>query len=133
MSRPHTFKSHSSLALRNTLQNSGMSELAVQASVNGLHAPPLGITTNGVDHGADNIDNGALSSAPDSPALLSPPTNAASPPVKIDLDYAQGESDARHEPLSLSIGKPDDASVQAQLGTPADPGARSMIPLLLHN
>lgn len=88
--------------------------------VNGIHA--LGITTNGVQHSTDNVDNGALSSAPDSPALLSPPTNAASPPVKIDLDYAQRESDARHEPLSLNIGKTDDVSIRAQLDTPADPG-----------
>lgn len=101
-----------------------MAELAVQpsAQVNGIHAHGLGINTNGVAHPVDNIDNGALSSAPDSPALLSPPTNAASPPVKIDLDYAQRESDVRHEPLSISVGKGDDASMQPQLGTPADPG-----------
>ena len=86
-------------------------------AVNNVNTP----ITNGVNT-SNNTDNGALSSAPDSPALLSPPTNVASPPVKIDLDYAQRESDARHEPLSLSIGKADDASLQPQLGTPADPG-----------
>ena len=110
-----------------------MADIAVQpsvhppSSVNGLHQHPLGINTIPVDHNVDNVDNGALSSAPDSPAILSPPTNIASPPVKIDLDYAQRESDARHEPLSLSIGKPDDASLQPQLGTPADPGTSTCL------
>lgn len=103
--------------------------LAVHPSVNtvnGLH--PLDISQNGVQLHADSVDNGALSSAPDSPAILSPPTNASSPPVKIDLDYAQRESDARHEPLSVSLGKADDTSVRAQIDTPADPG---MINLLI--
>ncbi|KAL5535451.1 hypothetical protein ACEPAF_3545 [Sanghuangporus sanghuang] len=110
-----------------------MAELAVQPSappsaVNGIHAHGLGINTNGVSHPVDNIDNGALSSAPDSPALLSPPTNAASPPVKIDLDYAQRESDVRHEPLSISVGKGDDTSIQPQLDSPADPASIPIAP-----
>ncbi|EJD04035.1 Bromodomain-containing protein [Fomitiporia mediterranea MF3/22] len=105
--------------------------LAVHAatSVNGIH-PPLGISTNtnGAQPSSDNIDNGALSSAPDSPVVLSPPTDAVSPAVKIDIDYAQRESDARHEPLTLSLGKTDDVSVQAQLDTPADPASIPIAP-----
>lgn len=71
---------------------------------------------------SDSIDNGALSSAPDSPAVPSPMEIAASPPVKIELDYLQRESDARHEPINISIDKLDDASTRPQLATPADPG-----------
>lgn len=72
---------------------------------------------------ANNVDNGALSSAPDSPAIQSPPTNELSPPVKIDIDYAQRESDVRHEPLNISLdNKSDDlSSTRAQLATPANP------------
>ncbi|KAI5123582.1 hypothetical protein M0805_003400 [Coniferiporia weirii] len=77
---------------------------------------------------ADNIDNGALSSGPDSPAIPSPPTNAASPPVKIDLDYSQRESDARHEPIPLSLEKSDDVSTRPQLSSPADPASIPIAP-----
>lgn len=76
---------------------------------------------NGVPTPIDT-DNGALSSGPDSPAISSPPTNADSPAVKIDLDYAQRESDVRHDPIPLSIEKHDDVSTHPQLGSPQDPG-----------
>lgn len=76
---------------------------------------------NGVPTPIDT-DNGAFSSGPDSPAISSPPNNADAPAVKIDLDYAQRESDARHEPLPLSIEKQDDVSTHPQLGSPQDPG-----------
>ena len=79
-------------------------------------------------------DNGALSSAPDSPAIQSPPTNELSPPVKIDIDYAQRESDVRHEPLNISLdNKSDDlSSTRAQLATPANPGkfSRELLPVI---
>lgn len=89
-------------------------------------AAPNGIAA--VDSAGDIVDNGALSSAPDSPAVPSPVSPYdASPTVKIDTDYLHrdNESDSRHEPLDLNISqldKTDDASTRPQLGTPADPG-----------
>lgn len=86
----------------------------------------LAVAPNGVNGDAtpvDSIDNGALSSAPDSPEVPSPiDPSAPSPPVKIDVDDLQRESDARHEPLKLNIDKVDDVSTRPQLGTPVDPG-----------
>lgn len=76
---------------------------------------------NGVPTPIDT-DNGALSSGPDSPAISSPPTNADSPAVKIDLDYVQRESDVRHESLPLPLEKQDVVSTHPQLGSPQDPG-----------
>ena len=94
--------------------------LAVDAnSLNGVGDVDLKL--NGLDTPIDT-DNGALSSGPDSPAIPSPPTNAESPAVKIDLDYAQRGSDARHEPIPLSLEKQDDVSTHPQLGSPQDPG-----------
>lgn len=89
-----------------------------------LNAPavaPNGV--NGVATPAHSVDNGALSSAPDSPEVPSP-TDTSSPslPVKIDTGDLQRESDVRHEPLKLNLDKLDDASTRPQLGTPADPG-----------
>ena len=97
------------------------SSLSIQTQ--SVVAPPLTASTttpNGIST-SDNVDNGALSSAPDSPAIPSPPTNAASPPVKIDLGYSR-ESDVRHEPVTVPIQKSDDMSVRPQIGTPIDPG-----------
>ncbi|KAH8120239.1 hypothetical protein DFH11DRAFT_1500401, partial [Phellopilus nigrolimitatus] len=95
--------------------------LAVEATVvNDLNkASSILNGSNGVLVSTDNVDNGALSSAPDSPAIPSPSTNAASPPVKIDLDYAQRESDARHEPISISLSKIDDQTAAASDTSPA--------------
>ena len=81
---------------------------------NGVHVPPL------------STDNGALSSAPDSPMVPSPETTAAaSPDVKIDIDDLNRESDVRNEPITLQLDKVDkidDASTLPQLSTPVDPG-----------
>ncbi|KAI0932453.1 hypothetical protein AcW2_001080 [Taiwanofungus camphoratus] len=63
-------------------------------------------------------------SNPDSPAVDSPATPVDNTPavdVKIDVDYIDHESDARHEPVSIKVDKAEDASVLPQVGTPADP------------
>ena len=90
--------------------------------------PPSTVDSEHVPNHADghrdgNNDNGALSSAPDSPAIPSPPTNVASPPVKIDLGYSARESDVRHEHESITSEKNnDDVSIKPQISTPVDPG-----------
>lgn len=64
-------------------------------------------------------------SAPDSPAVDSvatPINNSLVPDIKIDVDFAEQESDARHEPAPLNLDKLDDASVVPQVATPVDPG-----------
>ncbi len=64
-------------------------------------------------------------SAPDSPAVDSvatPVNNSLVPDIKIDVDYPEQESDARHEPAPLRLGKLDSVSVVPQVGSPADPG-----------
>ncbi|KAI0670108.1 Bromodomain-containing protein [Trametes maxima] len=68
--------------------------------------------------------NGSLPdpvSAPDSPAVDSvatPVNNSLVSDIKIDVDFTEQESDARHEPVPI---KAEDASVVPQVGTPADP------------
>ncbi|TBU49725.1 Bromodomain-containing protein [Dichomitus squalens] len=64
-------------------------------------------------------------SAPDSPAVDSvatPINNSLVSDVKIDVDYTEQESDARHEPAPLKLDKLENASIVPQLGTPVDPG-----------
>ena len=64
-------------------------------------------------------------SAPDSPAVDSvatPINNSLVPDVKIDVEYTEQESDARHEPAPLKLDTLENASIVPQLGTPADPG-----------
>lgn len=63
------------------------------------------------------VDNGALSSAPDSPSFDSPST--PSPPrdpiavnINVSLEYPERESDVRHEPLPMELDK--------QISTSAD-------------
>ena len=64
-------------------------------------------------------------SAPDSPAVDSvatPINHSLVPDIKIDVDYPEQESDARHEPAPPKVDKVEDASVVPQVSTPADPG-----------
>ncbi len=59
-------------------------------------------------------------SAPDSPAVDSvatPVNNSLVPDVKIDVDYNEQESDARHEPAPIKLDKLDNASIVPQLDT----------------
>ncbi|KAI0768492.1 Bromodomain-containing protein [Trametes elegans] len=75
--------------------------------------------------------NGSLpdpASAPDSPAVDSvatPVNNSLVSDIKIDVDYTDQESDARHEPVPT---KAEDASVVPQVGTPADPDSIPIAP-----
>ncbi|KAL6304232.1 Bromodomain-containing protein [Sparassis latifolia] len=72
--------------------------------------------SNGVHH----INGHSTPDSPiDSPAT--PVDNSTAPDVKIDVDYTEGESDVRHEPMPLKLDKLDNASVLPQIGTPADP------------
>lgn len=81
---------------------------------------------NGVHTPSTPNDNGALSSAADSPAVDSPVTPSSAPytavGINIDMDYPGQESDARHEPISVNLDKLDAASTRPQFGTPVDPG-----------
>ncbi|KAI0724347.1 Bromodomain-containing protein [Cerioporus squamosus] len=64
-------------------------------------------------------------SAPDSPAVDSvatPVNHTLVPEIKIDVDYPEQESDARHEPAPIKLDKLENASVVPQVSTPADPG-----------
>ena len=66
-------------------------------------------------------------SAPDSPTVDSAatPVNHSLVPddnIKIDVDFMEQESDARHEPAPLKLEKLDAASTVPQISTPADPG-----------
>ena len=71
-------------------------------------------------------DNGALSSAPDSPAVLSPqsPPPNGSPDVKIDTDYLSQEPGLNNQQIELSaIDKLDTAPNQpTPVPTPVHPG-----------
>ncbi|RDX56080.1 Bromodomain-containing protein [Lentinus brumalis] len=70
-------------------------------------------------------------SAPDSPAVDSvatPVNNSLVPDIKIDVDYPEQESDARHEPAPLRLGKLDSVSVVPQVGSPADPDSIPIAP-----
>ncbi|CDO72429.1 hypothetical protein BN946_scf184977.g129 [Trametes cinnabarina] len=67
-------------------------------------------------------------SAPDSPAVDSvatPVNNSLVSDIKIDVDYTEQESDARHEPVPPKLDRVEDASVVPQVSTPADPGESS--------
>lgn len=78
---------------------------ALSSNLNGVHLDPL--------------------SAPDSPAVDSvatPVNNSLVPDVKIDVDYNEQESDARHEPAPIKLDKLDSASIVPQLDTPPVPG-----------
>ncbi|KAG6885943.1 hypothetical protein C0993_007445 [Termitomyces sp. T159_Od127] len=73
--------------------------------------------------------NGDVSQRIPSPSVESPATpisNTVAPDVKIDIDYQEQESDARHEPMPIkqldSIEKLEDvSSTVPQAGTPLDP------------
>lgn len=59
-------------------------------------------------------------SAPDSPAVDSvatPVNNSLVPDVKIDVDYNEQESDARHEPAPIKLDKLENASIVPQSDT----------------
>lgn len=79
--------------------------------------------------------NGDVSQPAPSPAAESPATpisNIVAPDVKIDIDYQEQESDARHEPMPIkqldSIEKHEDvSSTVPQAGTPLDPGMLSQL------
>ncbi|KAF8078375.1 bromodomain-containing protein [Lyophyllum atratum] len=94
---------------------------------NGLHHHPTpDLIVNGdVKHlNGDNSHQRAPSPAAESPAT--PISNMVAPDVKIDIDYQEQESDARHEPMPIikqldDIEKTDTASTIPQLGTPVDP------------
>jgi hypothetical protein len=89
------------------------------------HAAPITVS-NGVHGDATpelvvNGDvkqlNGVLNGVIGSPAAESPATpvsTTAAPDVKIDIDYQEQESDARHEPMPIkpidALDKPDPAS-----------------------
>lgn len=67
----------------------------------------------------------------DSPAVDSPATpvdNTTSPDIKIDVDYAATESDARHELVTVKMDTSEDASLQPQVGTPTDPATIPIAP-----
>ncbi|KAI0639197.1 Bromodomain-containing protein [Trametes polyzona] len=77
-------------------------------------------TLNGALPGPDPVSP----SAPDSPAVDSvatPVNNSLVSDIKIDVDYTEQESDARHEPVPPKAEKLEDASVVPQVSTPADP------------
>ncbi|RPD81791.1 Bromodomain-containing protein [Lentinus tigrinus ALCF2SS1-7] len=70
-------------------------------------------------------------SAPDSPAVDSvatPINNTLVPDIKIDVDYPEQESDARHEPAPLKPENVEDASVVPQVSTPVDPDSIPIAP-----
>lgn len=97
------------------------------------HAPGLIINGDQDSHSPSKDVNGtspslrATSPAADSPAT--PVSTAAVPDVKIDLDYPEQESDARHEPMPIKsidpIDKLDNASIVTQINSPLDPGRPS--------
>ncbi|EIW64876.1 Bromodomain-containing protein [Trametes versicolor FP-101664 SS1] len=79
--------------------------------------------------------NGALPdpvSAPDSPAVDSvatPINNSLVSDIKIDVDFTEQESDARHEPPALPKAEQlEDASVVPQVSTPVDPDSIPIAP-----
>ncbi|KAI9057179.1 Bromodomain-containing protein [Trametes sanguinea] len=70
-------------------------------------------------------------SAPDSPAVDSvatPVNNSLVSDIKIDVDFTEQESDARHEPVPPKLDKVEDASVVPQISTPADPDSIPIAP-----
>lgn len=84
------------------------------------------LTVNGDNSSNTSNTNNNINGFP-SPALDSPTTpisNAIVPDVKIDIDYQEQESDARHEPMPIKsidpVDKIDDASTVPQVGTPID-------------
>ncbi|KAG6891419.1 hypothetical protein C0992_007198 [Termitomyces sp. T32_za158] len=97
---------------------------------NGVHDQ---ITPELVVNGNSKHVNGDASQRIPSPSVESPATpisNMVAPDVKIDIDYQEQESDARHEPMPIkqldSIEKVEDASSTVpQAGTPLDPGYSS--------
>ncbi|KAG6902811.1 hypothetical protein C0995_011298 [Termitomyces sp. Mi166 len=92
---------------------------------NGVHDPTPELVVNG---DAKHV-NGDVPQRVPSPPVESPATpisNMVAPDVKIDIDYQEQESDARHEPMPIkqldSIEKSADASSTVpQIGTPLDP------------
>lgn len=66
-------------------------------------------------------------SAPDSPTVDSAATpvnhSLLTDDIKIDVDFTEQESDARHEPAPLKLEKLDALSTVPQLSTPVDPSA----------
>ncbi|GLB36381.1 putative transcription factor [Lyophyllum shimeji] len=115
---------------------------SASSSLDPGHAVPA-VVTNGVhDHPTpDLVANGDLkhvngdqshqhAASPTAESPATPISNMVAPDVKIDIDYQEQESDARHEPMPIkqldAIEKPDTASTIPQVGTPVDP---STIPI----
>lgn len=77
------------------------------------------------------IDNGALSSAPDSPSFdspstPSPPQNPVAVNINLSLEYPERESDVRHEPISMDIDKHFPASPTLHIASPQELGMDSI-------
>ncbi|KAG6845664.1 hypothetical protein H0H87_005871 [Tephrocybe sp. NHM501043] len=95
-------------------------------ALNGVHDHP---TPELVVNGDSKHINGDAQQRVPSPAAESPATpisNMVAPDVKIDIDYQEQESDARHEPMPIkqfdAIEKPvDNTSTVPQVGTPLGP------------
>ncbi|RDB29127.1 SWR1 complex bromodomain subunit bdf1 [Hypsizygus marmoreus] len=94
---------------------------------NGVHTPEL-VVNGDAKHISCDHHNADASPAADSPAT--PISNITAPDVKIDIDYQEQESDARHEPLPIksldSLDKYEDGSTIPQVGIADDP---STIPI----
>ncbi|KAG6911769.1 hypothetical protein DXG01_000015 [Tephrocybe rancida] len=95
-------------------------------ALNGVHDHPTPeLVVNG---DLKHINGNGLKRVP-SPVAESPATpisNMVAPDVKIDIDYQEQESDARHEPMPIkhldAIEKHvDNVSTVPQVGTPLDP------------
>ena len=90
-----------------------------------------GIHLNGSDDIKTNALNGDHNDAADSPAIDSPATpvnDSPTPAVKIDVQYNDQEaSDVRHEPVDMKIEVLENASIAAQVSTPADPSTSLLL------
>ncbi|KAI0824137.1 Bromodomain-containing protein [Trametes gibbosa] len=88
-----------------------MTDALSTTTLNGAHPDPL--------------------SAPDSPAVDSvatPVNNSLVSDIKIDADFTEQESDARHEPVVSNVQRPEDASIVPQVSTPPDPDSIPVAP-----
>ncbi|KAH9890905.1 Bromodomain-containing protein [Cubamyces lactineus] len=106
---------------------------ALLSPLRDCHAPPGPETMN--DALSANTLNGSLPdpvSAPDSPAVDSvatPVNNSLVSDIKIDVDFTEQESDARHEPVPpKSDDKVEDASVVPQVSSPVNPDTIPIAP-----
>jgi hypothetical protein len=82
-------------------------------------------------NGSAAVLNGDTASEVPSHVVDSPTTpisDSAPPHVKIDIDYQEQESDARHEPLLVKIDHIDPSSVIPTLEYPVSPGDDDPMP-----